>query len=57
MHLKRSQFEKTLPPEEPLRSEGQHDILEVWGELEPTQKDDVNRYDISNTINGRQLDD
>ena len=28
----------TLPPEEPLRSEGQHDILEVWGELEPAQK-------------------
>ena len=47
MHLKRWQFEKTLPPEEPLRSEGQHDILEVWGELEPAQKDDVSRCGIS----------
>ena len=47
----------TLPPEEPLRSEGQHDILEVWGELEPAQRDDVSRCGISNIMHSRQFDD
>ena len=26
-------------PEQPLGSEGQHDVLEVWGELEPAERE------------------